>query len=199
VADISHSLGPEFNQFSEGLIQMLGSMVSNANTRKELKPAVLSAFGDIASTIGSNFQPYLTDVFNVCLTAQNTSPANSSIEELDYTLRMRESVLDTYVGIVGGLHDNPNAIIPYVEQIFNLLQIISSESSLIMSESVSRAAVGLIGDVAQLFPDGRIKEVYKQDWITQFIKKTKANQQFSQTTHDTARWAREQQKLQLLL
>lgn len=199
VADISHSLGPEFIQYSAGLINILGTLLSNPNVRKELKPAVLSAFGDIASTIGPNFQPYLEVVFKICLEAQNANPENSSLEALDYTLNIKEAVLDTYVGIVGGLHENPNVIYPYVEQIFTLLQIVSQDPQLTISESVSRAAVGLIGDLSQLFPDGRIKQVYAQDWITQFVKKTRANPQFSQTTHSTARWAREQQKQQLLL
>ena len=66
-------------------------------------------------------------------------------------------------------------------------------------DSTARAAVGIIGDVAAMFPDGRIKQFYSQDWVTEFIKKTRSNPSFSQTTKDTARWAREQQKYQLNL
>ncbi|CAM9022988.1 hypothetical protein WICANDRAFT_81407 [Wickerhamomyces anomalus NRRL Y-366-8] len=199
VADISHSLGENFNQYSEGLMNILGSILSNANVRKELRPAVLSSFGDIASAIGPAFQPYLSVVFNICREAQIAQPEGSSIEALDYILNLRESVLDCYVGIVGGLHGQADSIYPFAAQIFELLQSISEEASFSLSESVSRSAVGLLGDLAQMFPDGRIKSAYAQDWITQFIKKTRTNPAFQQNTKDTARWAREQQKQQLNL
>jgi len=199
VADISHSLGENFNQYSEGLMNILGSILSNTSVRKELRPAVLSSFGDIASSIGSTFKPYLQVVFNICREAQNAQPEGNSIEALDYVLSIRESVLDCYVGIVGGLHNEADSIYPYVQQIFELLASISEEASFSLSESVSRSAVGLIGDLAQMFSDGRIKQAYAQDWITQFIKKTRSNPTFQQNTKDTARWAREQQKHQLTL
>lgn len=200
VADISHSLGENFRQYAEGLMHILGNLLSNANVRKELRPAVLSAFGDIASTIGAGFQPYLQVVFNVCAEAQNAAPENNTMDAMDYTLSVREAVLDTYVGIVGGMHDQPDEILPYVQQIFTLVNIIAtSEANLYMSESVSRSAVGLIGDLARMYPNGGIKQVYAQDWITQFIRKTRSNPNYSQNTQDTARWAKEQQKRQLLL
>lgn len=199
VADISHSLGENFNQYTEGLMNILGTILTNGNVRKELKPAVLSSFGDIASAIGPAFKPYLQVVFNICREAQSAEPENSSMEALDYVLNVRESVLDCYVGIVGGLHSDADSIFPFVEQIFHLLSIISEEATFSLSESVSRSAVGLIGDLAQMFPDGRIKQIYTQDWITQFIKKTRSNPTFQQNTTDTARWAREQQKQQLSL
>ncbi|KAH3679862.1 hypothetical protein WICMUC_000605 [Wickerhamomyces mucosus] len=199
VADISHSLGDSFKQYAEGLINILGQLLQNNNGRKELKPAVLSAFGDIATSIGGLFKPYLQVVFNICHEAQNSQPENSSIEALDYNLSVRESVLDCYVGIVGGLHSEGDSIFPYVGQIFELLNIISNEASFALSDSITRSAIGLIGDLAQIYPDGRIKQAYEQEWITQFIKKARTNPTFSQTTHDTARWAREQQKNQINL
>lgn len=199
VADISHSLGENFIQYSEGLMNILGSILSNPSVRKELRPAVLSSFGDIASSIGPAFKPYVQIVFNICREAQDAEAEGSSMEALDYVLNVRESVLDCYVGIVGGLHSDPDAIFPFVEQIFNLLATISEDASFALSESVNRSGVGLIGDLAQMFPDGRIKQVYVQDWVTQFIKKTRSNPSFQQNTIDTARWAREQQKQQLSL
>ncbi|CCH45624.1 Importin subunit beta-1 [Wickerhamomyces ciferrii] len=199
VADISHSLGENFIQYSEGLLNILGSIVSNNNVRKELKPFVLSSFGDIASAINSQFKPYLQVVFEICHGAQNSQPENSSIEALDYVLNVRESVLDCYVGIVGGLHEEADALFPFVQQIFELLATINEDPALTLSESVSKSAVGLIGDLAQIFADGRIKTAYNQDWITQLIKKTRNNPSFQQNTKDTARWAREQQKQQINL
>jgi importin subunit beta-1 len=199
VADISHSLDNSFLQYFEGLMNILGGLLQNPNVRKELKPTVLSAFGDIATSVGGAFKPYLQVVFEICQSAQVLEPENSSAEAMDYVTLVRESVLDCYVGIVGGLHDSANEIYPYVKQIFELLSTIYNDTPLLMTDSVSRSAVGLVGDLAQMFPDGRIKEAYAQSWVTELIKRTRTNPEFSQNTQDTARWAREQQKQQLNL
>lgn len=199
VADISHSLGEGFQQYFEGLMNILGGLLQNPNVRKELKPTVLSAFGDIATSVGAGFRQYLQVVFEICHAAQSMEPENGSADALDYISSIRESVLDCYVGIVGGMHDCPNDIYPFALQIFELLGSISSDANMLLSDSVSRSAVGLIGDLAQMFPDGRIKQAYAQTWVTELIKKARTNPEFSQNTRDTARWAREQQKQQLNL
>ncbi|CEP20667.1 unnamed protein product [Cyberlindnera jadinii] len=199
VADISHSLGESFQQYFEGLMNILGGLLQNPNVRKELKPTVLSAFGDIATAVGAGFKPYLDVVFRICHAAQNMEPENSTPEAVDYVTTVLESVLDCYVGIVGGLHECANEIYPYVAQIFELLSAVQKDIAFITSDSVNRSAVGLIGDLAQMFPDGRIKEAYAQSWVTEFIKRVRTHPDFSQSTIDTAKWAREQQKIQLTL
>lgn len=197
VADLSHSLGEAFKQYAQELINVLGQLLQNPKARKELRPAVLSAFGDIATSIGPLFVNYLPVVFQICLSAQNSKPENNSLEAIDYDLSVKEAVLDCYVGIVGGLRDNNDGFLQYVVQIFELLHFIANEVTFNTSDSVSRAAVGLIGDLGQMFPNGNIREAFAQDWMTSYIRRVRTNPAFSQNTQDTARWAREQQKIQL--
>lgn len=199
IADISNSLEDDFKRFAPAFMNVLGQMISVDNAKKELKPAVLSVFGDIASNIGSDFIPYLDQVMALCVAAQNTRPENSSLEALEYNLKVHESVLDAYVGTVAGLHGNADALFPYVGTIFQFMGHIADNPTLNSEDSTARAAVGIIGDVAAMFPDGRIKQFYSQDWVTEFIKKTRSTSAFSQSTKDTARWAREQQKYQMSL
>lgn len=199
VADISNSLEEDFNKYATAFMNVLGQMISTDNAMKELKPAVLSVFGDIASNIGSNFTPYLNEVMALCVAAQNTKPENGTIEALDYHIKVLESVLDAYVGAVAGLRSNPEALFPYVGTIFQFISLISEDPQLYGEDSTARSAVGIIGDIAAMYPDGSIKQFYAQDWITEFIKRTRSNLSFSQSTKDTARWAREQQKHQLSL
>lgn len=199
VADISNSLEEDFNKYATAFMNVLGQMISADNARKELKPAVLSVFGDIASNIGSNFTPYLNEVMALCVAAQNTKPENGTLEALDYHIKVLESVLDAYVGTVAGLRGNPEALFPYVGTIFQFISLIGEDPQLYGEDSTARSAVGIIGDIAAMFPDGSIKQFYAQEWITEFIKRTRGNLAFSQSTKDTARWAREQQKHQLSL
>lgn len=199
VADIANSLESDFKKYANAFMSVLGQMISSPNARKELKPAVLSVFGDIASNIGSDFAPYLDEVMALCVAAQNSKPENGTLEAIDYNIRILEAVLDAYVGIIAGLHDTPQAIFPYVGTIFQFINQVAEDPQLYSEDATSRSAVGIIGDIAAMIPDGSIKQFYNQESITDFIKRTRSNPGFSQSTKDTARWAREQQKHQLAL
>lgn len=199
VADISHSLGASIVPFAHGLMNILGNNLQNSALRRELRPLILSCFGDIASSVGAQFIEYLQVVMDICAQAQTLQPEDSSLESLDYTLSVREAVLDAYVGMIGGLHDRPDAIYPFTSQVFQFLLSVYSDINMSVSDHVCRSAVGIFGDLAMMFPDGRLKNVFLQDWVAEFIRKTRANAAFQQSTKDTARWAREQQKKQLNL
>ena len=73
-------------------LQLLGNALTNADS-KELKPAVVSAFGDIATAIGPDFAPYLEFVLRTCTEAGNIQPQDGSIDTLDFVFNVRESVL----------------------------------------------------------------------------------------------------------
>ena len=51
-------------------------------------------------------------------------------------------------------------------------------------------------DLAETFPNGEFVNQFRADWITQMIKETRNNREFSGRTIETARWAREQVKKQ---
>ncbi|CDK29081.1 unnamed protein product [Kuraishia capsulata CBS 1993] len=199
IVDVSHSLGEDINKYCQGLMSILGNIFSKTNIRRELRPLVLSAIGDIASSVGSNFIQYLEAVMAICSQAQSIQPDDGSIETEDYVLQVKESVLDTYVGIISGLGEYPQAILPFISQIFTFLMTVYSDPQMSSSDGVCKSAVGLIGDLAAMYPNGEIKEVYAQEWVSDFIKKTKNHPMFSQATKDTARWAKEQQRKQLSL
>ncbi|KAL3231124.1 Importin subunit beta-1 [Nakaseomyces bracarensis] len=199
IADISNSLEDDFKKYAGAFMNVLGQLITNPETKKELKPAVLSVFGDIASNIGNDFEPYLNEVMGLCVAAQNSKPENGTLDALDYNLKVLEAVLDAYVGFVAGLHNNPQALFNYIGTIFQFINIVAEDPQLYGEDSTARSAVGIIGDIAAMYPDGSIKQFYTQEWVTEFIKRTRKNQIFSQSTKDTARWAREQQKHQLSL
>lgn len=57
--------------------------------------------------------------------------------------------------------------------------------------------MGVIGDLAESFPNGELIQAYRADWLTTMIKETRSNRDFSSRTIETARWAREQVKRQV--
>jgi len=52
-------------------------------------------------------------------------------------------------------------------------------------------------DLADAFQNGEIREYFRHDFLTVMARETRANQDFSGRTRDTARWAREQIKRQI--
>lgn len=199
VADISHSLGDSLLNYLQELMQILGGIISRSDIRRDLRPSILSCFGDIASSIGANFTPYLQDVIGICKQAQSLQLSDSSIETQEYMLTLTESVLDAYVGIIAGLHEFPDQMSNYIPQIFDFLSQAHQDISINSEDSEIRSLVGLIGDIAAMYPRGDFKALITQEWVTSFIKKTRTSSLVTQLTKDTARWAREQQKQQMML
>lgn len=199
VADICHALGQNVIEYTPTFMDVFLEILRREDAPRELKPVILSCIGDIASSVGENFAPYLDGVMGVLSEASKLSPdAESTIEFMDYVDRLRESIVDAYVGIVAGLRDSPQQLLPYVQPIFGFIALIHTDNEIMKSESVVRSVVGLLGDIASMYPRGEVSSLYRDDWLTDIIRGAR-DRTFSATTKDTARWAREQQKKQLLI
>ncbi|OVF07453.1 putative importin subunit beta-1 [Clavispora lusitaniae] len=197
VADLAQSLGPAISPYLNGLMEILGANLNNPTVKRELKPAIVSCFGDIASVLGENFQPYMQVVMQICTELTSLAPTDNTYESIDYVNSVKEAVLDCYVGVVSSLSSQPEALYTILGPVFRLIEQIAGDVELATNESTARSAVGLLGDIAAMYPDGQLKEFYSQEWITWFIKKTRSNTTFSQQTKDAARWARDRQKRQI--
>ena len=199
VADLAQSMGLQILPYLEGIMTLLGQNLSNISVRRELRPAILSCFGDIAATIGVNFQTYLDFVMNICIQASNIEITDTTLETYEYVLNVKEAVLDCYVGIVSGLSTESQIIYPYCAPIFQFIQMIAQDGNTCTIESIARAATGLLGDLAAMYPNGEFKQAFEQPWVTEFIKKTRSYPLFGPKTKEAARWARDQQKRQIAL
>lgn len=197
VADLAQSLGPAIAPYLNGLMDIMGITLDSPTAKRELKPAILSCFGDIAGVVGGGFFPYMEVVMQICTQLASIVPEDNSYEAMDYVTAVKEAVLDCYVGIVTSLSSKPELLFPFLPPVFLLIQQIASDIELSMNESTARSAVGLLGDIAAMYPDGQLKDFYDQDWITSFIKRTRSSISFSQQTKDAARWARDRQKRQV--
>lgn len=174
----------------------MGDALTSPNSKRELKPAIVSAFGDIATAIGPEFAPYLEFVLKTCTEASNIQPEDGTIETLDYVFNVREAVLDCFVGIVGGFINEARALAPAIGTIFEYIHKVALDPQMSSTESVARSAAGLLGDIAAMYPNGEFKAAYAEAWVTDFIKRTRSNPLFDNKTKDAARWARDQQKRQ---
>ncbi|KAF3768800.1 hypothetical protein M406DRAFT_107579 [Cryphonectria parasitica EP155] len=198
VSDITRSLGEQSAPWCDGFMNYLLNNLRSTTLSNQFKPAILQCFGDIATAISGHFEKYLSVVAQVLQQAATvTASPEAGYEMYDYVISLREGIMDAWGGIIGAMKASEKTQIlhQYVESIFQLLNVIANDMN--RSESLMRASMGVIGDLADAYPDGQLVEAFRQDWVTAMIKDTRSNREFAPRTIETARWAREQVKRQL--
>ncbi|KAK1146942.1 karyopherin Kap95 [Aspergillus melleus] len=196
VSDIARALNDKVQPFCDTFMNYLLENLSTSTN--QLKPAILETFGDIAQAIGTNFTKYLPTVAQVLNQAsQVTTSPDVNIEMLDYVVSLREGIMDAWGGILLSYKGTAEVsqLQPYVETIFQLLHLISQDSG--RSEGLMRASMGVIGDLADAFPNGEFAAFFRNDWINGLVTETRRNKDFGPRTLETARWTREQVKRQV--
>ncbi|UPK96428.1 hypothetical protein LCI18_007363 [Fusarium solani-melongenae] len=198
VSDITRSLGERSQPYCDNFMNYLLNNLRSTTLANQFKPAILQCFGDIAGAITGHFETYLSVVAQVLEQASTvTASPEGPYEMFDYVISLREGIMDAWGGIIGAMKvsQKTQALQQYVPIIFQLLSLIANDMN--RSESLMRAAMGVIGDLADAYPNGELVEAFRQDWISAMIKETKTNREFQPRTIETARWAREQVKRQL--
>ncbi|KAJ5614651.1 hypothetical protein N7528_008305 [Penicillium herquei] len=184
VSDIARALNEKVQPYCDDFMNLLLQTLSTSTN--QLKPAILETFGDIAQAIGTAFDTYLS-------TVALTSP----YDMVDYIVSLREGIMDAWGGILLTYKGQPQVVQlqPFVESIFQLLHIISQEGN--RSEGLMRSAMGVLGDLADSFPNGELAAYFRNDWVTTLVRETRSTRQYSDRTIETARWTREQVKRQI--
>lgn len=198
VSDITRSLNERSQPYCDNFMNYLLNNLRSPALGNQFKPAILQCFGDIANAIGGHFETYLSVVAQVLQQAATvTASPDGSYEMYDYVISLREGIMDAWGGIIGAMRmsNKTQVFQPYVQSVFQLLNIISQDMN--RSEPLMRSAMGVIGDLAEAYPGGELADAFRSDWLTAMIKETKTNREFQSRTIDTARWAREQVKRQL--
>ena len=77
-------------------------------------------------------------------------------------------------------------LLPHVPAMLELIQFCLSDSE--RTDVVHKASIGLIGDLADTFPEGQIKQLLLAEWINNELR---AKQRAAAETRKTIRWARE--------
>ncbi|OQE15367.1 hypothetical protein PENFLA_c032G06970 [Penicillium flavigenum] len=196
VSDIARALNEKVQPYCDTFMNLLLKTLQTSTN--QLKPAILETFGDIAQAIGTNFDTYLAVVGQVLQQASSvTTSADLPYDMVDYIVSLREGIMDAWGGILLSYKGTPSItqLQPFIGSIFQLLHIISQESN--RSEGLMRSSMGVIGDLADAFPNGELAAYFRNDWVTALVRETRTTRQYSERTIETARWTREQVKRQI--
>jgi importin subunit beta-1 len=198
VGDLCRALNDKMVDYTDNILHLLVVNLQSNVLHRNVKPVILSAFGDIALAIGGHFDKYLAGVMNILQqAATSTQQQTMDYEMIDYFLQLREGILEAYVGIVQGLKgDNKGPLLmEFVPGVFGFLQVCYNDPE--KNETIVRSMLGLLGDLAEALPAGQLKPIYQSTWIDSLLREAKTGHYTSNPTREVAKWAREMIKRQI--
>lgn len=195
VGDVCRSLGENASRYTETLILALLEDLQSPLLHRNVKPHILSCFGDIALAIGPAFEAYLSTAMAVLQQASmvQNAPESTDYEMMEYVNDLREGIAEAYVGIVSGFRsaDKADVLLPYMDYTIAFIGIVASDMD--RSETLLRNTIGLLGDIASAYPSGPVMAKLQQPWVMEYIKvgRSRGN---GPETRKTSNWAREMLK-----
>ncbi|KNZ75553.1 Importin subunit beta-1 [Termitomyces sp. J132] len=204
IGDISRALGEQSAPYAEPFMTVLLENLQSEVLNRNVKISVLSCFGDIALAIGPLFEPFLETTMAVLKQAGAVEPNPLDYDLVDYVGQLREGILEAYTGIVTGLKKTPKGtfpnstlwtphligiLLPYAQDILTLIQRCLADEE--RTDSLVRLCYGLLGDLADSFPGGQLKQILLHPWIASELR---SKNRMPPETKKTMRWAREMVK-----
>ncbi|KAI6002203.1 armadillo-type protein [Pisolithus orientalis] len=188
IGDISRALGSESAQYANAFMSALLENLQSEVLNRNVKISILSCFGDIALAIGVAFEPYLETTMGVLQQAGAVQPNPLDFDLVDYVAQLREGILEAYTGIVTGLKNTEKVglLLSHSSTILELTQRCLADEE--RTESTLKLCFGLIGDLADCFPNGELKQILLSEWIALELRSKRG---MSPETKKTMRWARE--------
>jgi len=188
VGDISRALLTKMAPFCDEIVSLLLQDLQNPMLNRNVKPPILSCFGDIALAIGGAFVKYLPVVMNMLQQASATTVDTNDYDLVDYLNQLREAIFEAYTGIVQGLRsdDTADSFIPFVNNVVSFVAFVFQDQT--RTETVTRGALGVLGDLAHGL-GSKAKQQLQQPFVKQLIAECLKSD--NPQSRDVAHWAKE--------
>lgn len=194
--DLCRGLKIKILPYCDEIMTLLLGNLGNPSLHRSVKPQILSTFGDMALSIGSNFIKYLVVVLEMLRHASQVEVNRNDFEMVEYLNELRESVLEAYTGIIQGLKGvdkipGPDVfqIEPHVPHIITFIKTIAQDEE--VSDSILAITAGLIGDLCSAFGP-KLLPLLDVEPITNLLaqgKRSRANR-----TRTLSSWATKEMK-----
>lgn len=202
ITDITHAINERVAEYTPVFMQELSKILAHFNTiRPELVPPSLACIGDLASAAAPTgqfdiFLPGTEQFLSQIGQAMRFLP-EASVESQLFTLSVKEAILDAHVGILAGYHDNPTNFANFVPGVLEFVADLCQDPTMaeLSTDSTTRSLVGLIGDIAAMYPQKQFKALFSQPWVTSAI--TAALTSGDNSTKQIGTYAKREQDLQM--
>jgi importin subunit beta-1 len=193
VGDICRALEAKLLPYCDEILGLLLKNLQSPKLNRNVKPPILSCFGDIALAIGGHFEKYMTVTMSMLQQASQTQVDMEDDDLVDYLHQLQEGIFEAYTGVLQGLRADGKAEVfaPYIEGCFQLLVLVSRVTEQHGStDDLLRAAVGVVGDLSSTLGP-RFKQQVRQSPYKEAVKllMKEANKSPSDQTKQVASWA----------
>ncbi|XP_056637241.1 importin subunit beta-1 isoform X1 [Diorhabda carinulata] len=154
--DIFRALKLKILPYCDEIMTILLENLRDQSVHRSVKPQILSVFGDIGLSIGSEFKKYLDVVLSTLAQASQAQVDRTDFDMIEYLNELREGVLDAYTGILQGLKGdgptpNPEVMIlePHIPFIVQFITVVAQDSE--HSDGTVAVAAGMVGDLCTAF------------------------------------------------
>ena len=173
--DIFEALGTKLVPYANDIMQVLMDCLRDGSVMRDIKPAVVAAFGDMAMAVQSAYEPYLS--MTQLLLMQASQQQAESPDMLEFINALRASVLEAYSGIVYGLDDGGRIDLlirhNFITPMMQFLSFLANDTT--KDEEVLKKAVVLVGDLARTIGHHPSAQLH-QDYILRLIRQGEASQ-----------------------
>lgn len=199
VGDLARAIRSEITPFADTLIACLFEFFgANPNIDKSLVPLSIATFGDVALAVEGAFVKYLPSVMNLltmatnskyCSFGQSLSAVYLSSTEIDFKNDVSVAVLESLTCIVQGLKSSEaiGAFVPYAASVVEFVAVMVRDEY--CSESTHKAAVGLLGDLADALGSNVASVYASNEWIVAYVHDKKINRKLPPALRKVATWA----------
>merc|ERR1712060_931861 len=131
VGDICRALEAKVMPYCDEVIHLLLRNLQNPALNRNVKPPILSCFGDIALAVGGQFEKYLSVTMSMLHQASQTTVDASNSDLVEYLQQLREGIFEAYTGVLQGLRADSRgeAFIPYTENAMALVHQVAEPIS----------------------------------------------------------------------
>eukprot|EP01059_Diplonema_ambulator_P031904 TRINITY_DN6011_c1_g1_i1.p1 TRINITY_DN6011_c1_g1~~TRINITY_DN6011_c1_g1_i1.p1 ORF type:complete len:855 (+),score=336.73 TRINITY_DN6011_c1_g1_i1:57-2621(+) len=190
LSDVLSAVKTKIAPCCDDMMMILLQNLGNGELDKDVKPAIISTFGDVALNIDAHFEKYLPVVMQVISTAAvkvneevQKNPDNEDL--VSYQNELRENIFTSYTGILMGLKKKKSlAFKDYVPQIIAQLQEVSRERASIPPGTYC-AAVSLVGDLLNVY--GQSVKASLPVEISQLVDEGSRHE--DETVREAVQWA----------
>nr|VDD47000.1 unnamed protein product [Brassica oleracea] len=188
IGDICRALDDKILPFCDQIMSLLIQNLQSDALHRSVKPPIFSCFGDIALAIGGHFERYVATALQIMQGAAQVCAQMDTLDEelMDYGNQLRRSIFEAYSGILQGFKDaKAELMVPYAQHLLQFVELVSKDS-LSRDESVTKAAVAAMGDLADVVGE-KIKPLFSNfTFCGEFLNECLDSE--DDDLKDTARW-----------
>lgn len=170
VIDICTAVGGHIQPYCDEIMGALTDCLKDGNAHRDIKPVVISCFGDIAMAICAAYEPYLQISTMLLMQAASAQPPVDDDDLIAFINSLRLSILEAYSGIIFGLADGQvlHLFFPHVGSIMQFIQFLTTPDSC-KDDDVLEKATSLVGDIGQQM-GSQVKPQLSQPFVVLLVQ-----------------------------